>query len=577
LAEQLNPTDASPGVALFGPAASSPPNDTAENDEPYPWSWDATARRHVGWILALFSVLSLAYAIVLALIPQTFGFPIDDAYIHQQFARNLAEHGEIAFNLGQPSSGDTAPAYVWLLAILRLVLGHGVLAAVVLGVFSSLALAIGVYGLLRSFTGRADLAFWGGLLAVAIAPSVFSAYQGMESPVYGALFVWALWAYGLPRRRWLGITLFAFGVFLRPEFLLCGPFIALERLIAHWRGGRLEWRPLLREVAGAAAIFLVFAGLWSAYCYRLDGHLVPTTYHAKVLLAASGWDDLLTNVVREERWADLPRAMLLRPWTTFAKNAEALLFRNPLLALLLPVAAYYAWHGRRRAGGSAVVLGMLVLALYSPIRSLYDYNAPGLGFQQQRYFVQASALLIVVAAFGFAARARQLGRELDLRRLGPLALLLSLPCFASWLVFVPVGVDNIDDMHVTLGHWLRDNTAPDDLIATNDIGAIAYYSDRRILDLCGLVEPELVDWALAGKGIENYVAAKRPKLVAIFPAWFPGLVRSPALRPIRAIKLENPMVVGGPAMLVYATDWDRFTAIPPDPPPALPVLPTPGS
>lgn len=572
MAEQLSPTDA---PRVLPPSAA---REGTDSDEPYPWSWDATARRHLGWMVALFTALSLAYAIVLALVPGTFGFPIDDAYIHQQFARNLAENGEIAFNLGEPSSGDTAPAYVWLLAIFRLILRHGVLAAVVLGVLSSLALAFGVYGLLRSFTGRADLALWGGQLAVAIAPSVFSAYQGMESPVYGALFVWALWAYGVPRRRWLGITLFAFGVFFRPEFLLCGPFIALERLIAHWRGGRLEWRPLLREVAGAAAIFIAFAALWSGYCYRLDGHFVPTTYHAKVLLAAGGWDDLASNVVREQRWADLPQAALLRPVTTLVKNGQALIFRNPLLALLLPLAALYAWRGRRRAGGAAAMLGLVVLLLFSPIRSLYDYNAPGLGFQQQRYFVQATALLIVVAGFGLAERARQLGRDLDLRRLGPLALLLSLPCFASWLVFVPVGVDNIEDMHVTLGHWLRENTAPDDLIATNDIGAIAYYSDRRILDLCGLVEPELVDWALAGKGIENYVAAKRPKLVAIFPAWFPALAKSPALQAIRAIELENPMVVGGPVMVVYATDWDRYTTSPLEPPPPpLLAFPNPGS
>ncbi len=37
------------------------------------------------------------------------GFPLDDAWIHQVYARNLALHGQWAFVLGQPSAGSTSP------------------------------------------------------------------------------------------------------------------------------------------------------------------------------------------------------------------------------------------------------------------------------------------------------------------------------------------------------------------------------------------------------------------------------------------------------------------------------------
>src|SRR5688500_8581255 len=45
------------------------------------------------------------------------GFPLDDAWIHQTYARNLAVYGEFAFVPGQPSAGSTSPAWTGLLAV----------------------------------------------------------------------------------------------------------------------------------------------------------------------------------------------------------------------------------------------------------------------------------------------------------------------------------------------------------------------------------------------------------------------------------------------------------------------------
>jgi hypothetical protein len=45
------------------------------------------------------------------------GFPLDDSWIHQTYARNLAQRGEWAFRPGIPSAGSTAPLWSALLAI----------------------------------------------------------------------------------------------------------------------------------------------------------------------------------------------------------------------------------------------------------------------------------------------------------------------------------------------------------------------------------------------------------------------------------------------------------------------------
>jgi hypothetical protein len=50
------------------------------------------------------------------------GVPIDDTWIHFVYARNLAEHGGLQFNPGEPEAGCTSPLWVLLLGLFHLVL-----------------------------------------------------------------------------------------------------------------------------------------------------------------------------------------------------------------------------------------------------------------------------------------------------------------------------------------------------------------------------------------------------------------------------------------------------------------------
>ena len=47
----------------------------------------------------------------------TYNFVTDDAYISFVFSRNLAEHGQLAFNLGHPVEGYTNFLWTVLLAL----------------------------------------------------------------------------------------------------------------------------------------------------------------------------------------------------------------------------------------------------------------------------------------------------------------------------------------------------------------------------------------------------------------------------------------------------------------------------
>jgi hypothetical protein len=77
--------------------------------------------------------------------------------------------------------------------------------------------------------------------------------------------------------------------------------------------------------------------------------------------------------------------------------------------------------------------------------------------------------------------------------------------------------------------WLKRNTPENALIALHDIGAVGYFSDRKILDLVGLVNPEVSAYyldqgskkviPLSERKIIDYLKEKRPDYLVMFSEW----------------------------------------------------------
>jgi hypothetical protein len=59
---------------------------------------------------------------------------------------------------------------------------------------------------------------------------------------------------------------------------------------------------------------------------------------------------------------------------------------------------------------------------------------------------------------------------------------------------------------------------PGETLATHDIGAVAYYADYEVLDLVGLVNPDVIAYH-DGRRVSAYIEAVRPDYLLIFPRW----------------------------------------------------------
>ena len=131
----------------------------------------------------------------------------------------------------------------------------------------------------------------------------------------------------------------------------------------------------------------------------------------------------------------------------------------------------------------------------------------------------------------------------------------------------------IEDIDVALGRWLAANTDPDALIAVDDIGAIAYLSERRIVDMNGLVSPELWPAVRQPQGLPRdqamtrLLSQSRPDLMAAFPLWRWNIVTNPAVAEERHhVSTETHTIIFQQDAYVYETTWPYVATADPQQP-----------
>ena len=66
--------------------------------------------------IAAVAVAGAAVYLAWAVTTGAWGLALDDAWIHQTYARNLASTGQFAFVPSQPSAGSTSPLWTLLIA-----------------------------------------------------------------------------------------------------------------------------------------------------------------------------------------------------------------------------------------------------------------------------------------------------------------------------------------------------------------------------------------------------------------------------------------------------------------------------
>ncbi len=463
------------------------------------------------------------------------GFPLDDSWIHFQFARNVAGGHGFSYNPGVPVSGSTAPLWTLLLAGLFKAAGAYPAWAKAAGVAAALGAAWLARRLAVAWTGDTALGLTAALVTAWTSPMVWGALSGMEVTLAALLVTAALVAHTAGRDA-VSAALLGLAVLARPESVLLVPLL--------WLAGPLTARRSATMWGLPAAVVLP----WVAFNMRTAGTPLPATAAAKI---EGGLVGLLAGA-RESAVT----SFLSRPWQFEREWMAWLASVNVLLPVLLLPGLWVLW----RRGGRAWALPASILLLHPlGMALLAPYRGPA--FQEGRYSIQLLPLAVAVAVSGFVplvsmARSRPWWGRLAcaLLLLGSLASLSAGATRYAW------AVQNIDAMQVGLGRWVEAHTPAGARLALNDVGAITYLGRREVVDLMGLVTPAIIPYRRGGEaGVLRYLERACPDYLIIFPAWFPALsTRADRFTPIHRVRLAHNAVAGADEMVVYETAWNRW-------------------
>jgi hypothetical protein len=81
----------------------------------------------------------------------------------------------------------------------------------------------------------------------------------------------------------------------------------------------------------------------------------------------------------------------------------------------------------------------------------------------------------------------------------------------------------IETEMVRTARWIEENTNNNAVIAAHDIGALGYFSAREILDLAGLITPDVIPFIRNEGKLAVYLDQEHADYLVTFPSWYSEL------------------------------------------------------
>ncbi|HVU04634.1 MAG TPA: hypothetical protein VHE30_22905 [Polyangiaceae bacterium] len=499
----------------------------------------------------------LAYATLRTLVSKVGGpgAPLDDSYIHLQYARAIAEGHPFRYTAGAaPTPGATSLLWPLVLApfhVLGLHEDRLLYATWLLGFVSLGLLSLEVTRLANGLVRR-SAAIGAGAMTLAFGGYTWFAASGMEV----VPFAWALtlatrraaeWAEAPePASRREAVELVCLSALcpaLRPEGAVVSAVIAA--VIAWFPRGR---RPF-------AALALLSPALPPLVSLLATGQAVPSTAFAKWLVLNPYYGNgLFAAAVRDNVRLFFDTLLDGKSWTS------VFLPSGGRLPLALGIPAIMVAGSRRGRIPRALVTTALALAILCP--TTYETFL----VNRVRYIWPFFGAWFI----GLAALADSLGEAIDagLEKVG--ARPLDTPAWACFGVVgllaskLPYTMEDLGDsaravslQQVSLARWAKTALPPEARVGVNDTGAMAYLGGHRTFDVVGLTTFGEARYWIAGAGsrFEHYERLDRsllPTHFVVYPGWFS---LDPLLGEELTSRTVSHTILGGTTMEAHVADY----------------------
>lgn len=455
------------------------------------------------------------------LLSGTLAFPLDDTYIHLQYAKQIALGNYFHYQEGLgASSGATSFLYAHVLALGYFVGFKGSLFLVWLYLVTLISLTVLYYCLIEiSNILHIRYASYAVIAMVWLSGWLgWSFWSGMEIAMFSALFTWSVLSILQYDDQnlilWISLSLTSL---CRPEGTI---FLALVLVMKCFRfeNGTIRFSDFLFKlpitayaITGISIVLQPFVNLLTTGSPSSNGLVAKWVFY----------HPLMTTQEQLSRWMSNLYELIL-----FLCGVPTLM--NSLWDFVLPgtlifslLGFLFLWMDKTtRPTTVMIMIPMLISVLFISTIEVWHMH----GF---RYIAPFMPLFYCFAILGLERLLCLLFQNprVSINTLMGVIFISSLCYYPMWLMRYAEHCTMISSKQTQTALWMNNNLSSGSKVAINDAGALAYYGNLPVYDMVGLVtNKNAIAYRMGDAGTyENLTALpveNRPQYAAVFSSWF---------------------------------------------------------
>ena len=555
-------------------------------------------------------------------------FPLDDAYIHLSYVRNLVDTGTFSLNPGEPSMGTSSPLWVVILAPFYLLGADLYWTAQIICFFLFGFLCFLAMDTVKSSAIKLQFSqneaticsFMSGLLLILNGNLHWFAWSGMETMMFLCLCFLAIKIYS--RRGFDHVT----GIICGLVFLTRAPGALLVAVFILFDLGRKRFSTLYRGLI----VFLLVISPYLFLSMKITGGLLPTTVRGKLVTYVDGgldWGRIAKSNFRDKFLIQqLSRAKIIKDdpsspyffyfnddikdeeqlrqrlrqitsiniemvaaWWRMSKMNRIFWFlkalfiyqkflpHNIIMLAVMSIIVLFVAYKRRWQDILATAINeqleCTVLAVWGVVHlSLYTIKFRIL-LHHARYLANEFIIGTILGSLGILIIYRHRPKR-EAKFLGAISIVLAFSTLFYWQDVYANNVKHIDEVYIKMGKWINQNTPPDARVAAFDIGVLRYIGNRYTVDLGGLADPEVHPYLekrecgeyIYKKGAD-FILYSRNLEVDFFTGIFLAEYQGPMLlKQAPVVHFETPQFEAPVLIHSYRLDLNKITGwFPPTP------------
>jgi hypothetical protein len=511
----------------------------------------------------LFSIISIGIFLVYVTINQAHDdgeivMPLDDVYIHFQYARQLANGQPYVYNTGEgATSGATSFIYPYILAIGYLLGFQGLnlgIWAMFIGGVALLGSMWAIYRLCCAF----DAPLWLAILtpvSFAMTGSVsWHAMSGMETMLIVCFMLLTLLAFVQKRLNLLVISSILLAL-TRPEGSLMAGTVTLIYGMRLW----LDTSEALNRKYLIVLILPILAiGVQPVVNYVMTGAFSASGSQAKSLLGLipQDWRIILSRILENfvRLWLEL--------FTGYSPSQDIWY----LMILTIPMGFMGLFLLLRQRQNR--FLGLLIILWIVSI-SLAISTLDTAFWHFKRYQMPLMVLFIPLSIIPLVALLKSDSKTRWLAYgLSAIMLLFAVMTFGTFQNLYKINKNYVRAQPLAMAQWLTNNTPEDAVIAVHDVGMMRYIGERNTLDIVGLTTPESAQYWRNGVGsVAEFLLDHQPDYIAsygrghgygLYMLADTRLYANPLVEYRVDLDLRTNVALAADTQAIYHPDWESI-------------------